>query len=82
MRPSYDNRPTPAGGFTRTLLRPVKWLVGLHPLQSWLIVMAIIIGLTWVGLRPLAMLVALAWLGFAVLTWVSPRLRRNLARWR
>lgn len=54
----------------------------LHPLQSWLVVMAVIVGLSLFGLRPLAFLVAIAWAAYAVSTWLSPSIRRRLRRWR
>ena len=74
MDPSpYDRRPRP---LTRRLLSPIRWLVRLHPLQSWLVVMAVIIGLSWLGFRMLALLVAVGWTAYAVYTWVSPSRRR------
>lgn len=64
----------------RGAVHPLRWLTRLHPLQSWLVVMAVIIGLNLLRLRPLAVVVALAWLGYAAYTWIAPVLRRQ--RWR
>lgn len=77
----YDRRPS-RRGLSGTLLAPVRWLLRLPPLQSWLVVMAVILGLSWLGLRPLAILVAVVWLGYAVYTWVAPSWRRGRSRWR
>jgi hypothetical protein len=64
----------------RRLLSPIRRLVRLHPLQSWLLVMAVIVGLSWIGLRPLALLVAVVWTVYAVYTWLSPSWRRRSRR--
>lgn len=87
VRPSrYGRPPARSGGSLRTLLAPLRWLVRRHPLQSWLVVMAVIVGLSLIGLRVLALLVAVGWTGYAVYTWLSPaargRVRRRLSRWR
>jgi hypothetical protein len=66
----------------RALLAPVRRLIRLNPLQSWLVVMAVIVGLSMIGLRPIALLVAVGWTAFAVYTWLSPSLRQKLRRWR
>lgn len=66
----------------RRITSPVRWLIRAHPLQSWLVVMAVILGLSMLQLRPLALLIAVGWTGYAVFTWVSPSLRRRLRRWR
>jgi hypothetical protein len=50
-------------------------------MQSWLIVMAVILGLSLIGLRFLALLVALGWTAYAIYTWVSPSWRRRSRRW-
>jgi len=63
-----------------TLMSPVRRLVRLHPLQSWLVVMAIILGLSLLGLRFLALVVAIGWTSYAIYTWIRPSLRRR--RWR
>lgn len=70
----------PAPRDRRSTVNPLRWLTQLGPLQSWLVVMAVIVGLSMVGLRPLAWLVALAWLGYAAYTWFKPTLRRWLYR--
>jgi hypothetical protein len=62
-----------------TLMSPVRWLVRLHPLQSWLVVMAVIVGLSLLRLRWLALAVAIGWTAYAIYTWVRPSRRR---RWR
>ena len=62
------------------LRSPLRWLVRLHPLQSWLVVMAVILGLTLLRLRWLALAVAIGWTAYAIYTWVRPSLRRR--RWR
>jgi hypothetical protein len=49
-------------------------------LQSWLVVMAVIIGLSWLGLRVLALVVAVGWTAYAIYTWVSPSRRRRRDR--
>jgi hypothetical protein len=78
----YDRRPARTRGAARALWSPVRWLVRLPPLQSWLVVMAVILGLSLLGLRPLAWLLAVGWTAYAVSTWVSPAVRRRLRRWR
>ena len=78
----YDPRPARSSGRARPLRSPLRRLVRLHPLQSWLVVMAVIVGLSLVGLRPLAFLIAIGWTAYAVYTWVSPSVRRRLRRWR
>lgn len=60
-------------------MNPLRWLVNLGPLKSWLVVMAVIIGLSLLGLRVLAWVVALSWLAYALYTWVAPH-RRPPAR--
>lgn len=82
MHPSpYGRRPTRTQLTIRRLLSPIRRLVSLHPLQSWLIVMAVIVGLSLIGLRVLAFLLAIGWTAYAVYTWVSPTLRRRFRRW-
>jgi hypothetical protein len=49
-------------------------------LQSWLVVMAVIIGLSWLGLRVLALALAVGWTAYAIYTWVSPSRRRRRDR--
>jgi hypothetical protein len=61
----------------RPSVNPLRWLVNLGPLKSWLVVMGVIIGLNLVGLRPLAWLVALSWLAYAAYTWIAPPARRR-----
>ncbi|MDW5329885.1 MULTISPECIES: hypothetical protein [unclassified Plantactinospora] len=39
----------------------------------WLLVLAVVIALNALRLRPLATAVAIAWLGYCVWTWVRPR---------
>jgi hypothetical protein len=58
-------------------VNPLRWLVNLGPLKSWLVVMAIIIGLNLLGLRLLAWVVALTWLAYAAYTWIAPHIRRS-----
>jgi hypothetical protein len=70
-------QPAPYHRRSRTLLSPIRWLVRLHPLKSWLVVMAVIIGLGWLGLRQVALLVAVGWTAYAIYTWVSPSRRRR-----
>lgn len=65
---------------SRRLLAPIRWLVRLNPLKSWLVVMAVIIGLSLLGLRFLALIVAVSWTAYAIYTWVSPSRRRRLRR--
>jgi hypothetical protein len=77
----YGRRPTRTRLAVRTLLSPIRRLVRLHPLQSWLVVMAVIVGLSLLGLRFLALLVAVSWTAYAVYTWVSPSWRRRNRRW-
>jgi hypothetical protein len=43
--------------------------------------MAVIVGLSLLGLRPVAFLVAVAWSAYAVFTWLSPSVRYRLGRW-
>jgi hypothetical protein len=76
----YGRRPTRSRLALRTLLAPIRRLVRLHPLQSWLVVMVVILGLSMVGLRFLALLVAVGWTAYAVYTWVSPSGRRRIRR--
>ncbi|MPZ27253.1 MAG: hypothetical protein GEV12_12790 [Micromonosporaceae bacterium] len=66
----------------RRIRTPGRWLVRLHPLQSWLVVMAVIVGLSMIGLRTLALLVAVGWAAYAAYTWLSPSARRRLRRFR
>lgn len=82
--PCHDRcvQPAPYRRSTRTLLSPIRWLVRLNPLKSWLVVMAVIILLSWLHLRLLALLVAVTWTAYAIYTWVSPSRRRRLRRWR
>jgi hypothetical protein len=75
----YDRRP--AGTGRSPLLAPVRWLQRMHPLQSWLVVMAVIVGLSMLGLRLLALLIAVGWTGYAIFTWLSPRVRAQLRSW-
>jgi hypothetical protein len=77
----YGRRPTRAQLAVRTLMSPIRRLVRLHPLQSWLVVMAVIVGLSLIGLRFLAFLLAIGWTAYAVYTWVSPSWRRRTRRW-
>jgi hypothetical protein len=47
----------------------------------WLVVLAVIIALSALRLRPLATMVAIGWLGYCVWTWVRPaRTRRDNGR--
>ncbi|MEO3926025.1 hypothetical protein ABGB07_19460 [Micromonosporaceae bacterium B7E4] len=41
----------------------------------WLLVLAVVIALNALRLRPLATAVVIAWLGYCVSTWVRPRSR-------
>jgi hypothetical protein len=75
----YGRRPARSGG---ALPAPLRWLLGLNPLQSWLVVMAIVVGLSLLNLRVLALVVAIAWSAYALFTWFSPSLRRRLAQLR
>jgi len=77
---AYDPRPVRSGGARRALRSPLGWLTRLHPLRSWLVVMAVIVGLSAIGLRSLAFLVAIGWTGYAVYTWLAPSIRRRLRR--
>jgi hypothetical protein len=77
----YGRGPTRGRLAVRTLLSPIRRLVRLHPLQSWLVVMAVIVGLSLIGLRVLAFLLAIGWTAYAVYTWVSPSWRRRTRRW-
>jgi len=70
-------RPAARGG----VIRALRWLVRLPPLRSWLLVMSVIVGLSLLGLRPVAFLVAVAWSAYAVFTWLSPSVRYRLGRW-
>lgn len=65
----------------RLARRPFRWLARANPLTSWLVVMAVIVGLTFIGLGRLAVAVALVWTGYAVYTWLRPSIRRRLRRW-
>lgn len=76
----YGGRSTRTRDLIRRLGAPVRRLVRLHPLQSWLVVMAVIVGLSLIGLRVLALLVAVGWTAYAVYTWLSPSARRRLRR--
>lgn len=78
----YERRPARRGGLIRLVRRPGRWLVRLHPLQSWLVVMAVIVGLSMLRLRVLALLVAVGWTAYAAYTWLSPAARRRLRRFR
>jgi hypothetical protein len=69
--------PSPYRRRTRALLSPIRWLVRLHPLTSWLVVMAVIIALSLLRLRVLALVVAVGWTAYAIYTWVSPSRRRR-----
>lgn len=82
MRPSADRGRPPTRNAGQMLLAPVRRLIRLHPLQSWLIVMAVIVGLSMIGLRSLGLLLAVGWTAFAIYTWVSPSIRQRLRRWR
>lgn len=75
----YDRRPARTGG--SPLLAPLRWLLRMHPLQSWLVVMAVILGLSMLGLRPLALLIAVGWTGYAIFTWLSPKVRARARSW-
>lgn len=59
-----------------------RWLARLNPMQSWLVVMGVIVGLSLIGLRLLAVLVAVGWTGYAAYTWFAPSVRRRLHRFR
>lgn len=72
MHPSPYRRRSP-------LRSPIRWLLRLHPLTAWLVVMGVIVGLSLLRLRWLALAVAVTWTGYAIYTWVSPSRRR---RWR
>lgn len=78
----YDPRPARRAGWVRRVRRPWRWLVRLHPLQSWLVVMAVIVGLSMLRLRVLALIVAVGWTAYAAYTWLSPGARRRLHRFR
>ncbi|QSB17587.1 hypothetical protein JQS43_18660 [Natronosporangium hydrolyticum] len=93
MRPAQDPqdrraRPERSGadparreGMPAAVRRPWHWLTRrLNPLQSWLVVMAVIVGLSLLGLRLLALAVAVAWSAYAVFTWLRPSARRRLRR--
>ncbi|MEV1288686.1 hypothetical protein [Micromonospora sp. NPDC049679] len=45
----------------------------MKPFVPWLIVLAVIITLNALKLRPLATAIAVAWLAYCVWTWVRPR---------
>lgn len=77
--PSYGSRPARRPG---TMPAPLRWLLRLNPIQSWLVVMAVVLGLSMLGLRPLAVLIAIAWTAFALFTWFSPTIRRKLSQLR
>lgn len=77
--PSYGHRPARRSG---AMPAPLRWLLQLNPIQSWLVVMAVVVGLSMIGLRPLAILIAIAWSAFALFTWFSPTIRRKLAQLR
>ena len=46
----------------------------------WLVVLAVILALNALRLRPLATVVALGWLGYCVWTWVRPARTRQRRR--
>jgi hypothetical protein len=52
-------------------------LVGLHPLTSWLVVMALIVTLSLLRLRVLALVVGGSWTAVAIYNWGSPSPRRQ-----
>ncbi|HEY8471292.1 MAG TPA: hypothetical protein VIL37_01495 [Natronosporangium sp.] len=56
-------------------LAPIRWLTRLHPLTSWLVVMGVIVGLSLLRLRWLALLVAVSWTAYAIYTWIAPARR-------
>ncbi len=43
----------------------------------WLTVLAVVIALSALKLRPLALAVSLAWLAYCVWTWIRPARRRH-----
>jgi hypothetical protein len=43
----------------------------------WLVVLAVIIALSALRLRPLATMVAIGWLGYCVWTWIRPARTRH-----
>lgn len=49
--------------------------VPVKPFVPWLTVLAIVIALNALKLKPLATAVALGWLGYCVWTWVRPQKR-------
>lgn len=59
-----------------------RWLTRLHPLHSWLLVMGVILVLGMIGLRPLALVVAIGWTGYAAFTWLSPAVQARVRRFR
>lgn len=81
--PRYGYRPARTGSWSQALRRPWWWLTRrLNPLQSWLVVMGVIVGLSLLGQRVLALLVAVAWTAYAAYTWFAPSVRRWLGKLR
>lgn len=86
MAPGGTRGSPVARGVGRSVVRAGwRWLTRLHPLHSWLLVMGVILVLSMLGLRLLALAVAVGWTGYALFTWLTPaaqarvrRLRRRL----
>jgi len=59
------------------LLRPLRPFQRFNPLVVWIGAVAIIYGLRFAGLRPLAILFAIGWFAFCIYSWVAPPLVRR-----
>ena len=53
---------------------------GMKAFLPWLAVLALVLALNALRLRPLAAAVSIAWLAWCVYTWVRPRRPRNVDR--
>lgn len=59
------------------LMLPLRPFQLVNPLVVWIGAVAIIYGLRAAGLRPLAVVAAIAWFGFCIYSWVAPPLLRR-----
>ncbi|MEV6286456.1 tetratricopeptide repeat protein [Kribbella sp. NPDC051770] len=59
------------------LMRPLRPFQRFNPLMVWIGAVVVIYGLRLAGLRPLALVAAVAWFGFCIYSWVAPPLLRR-----